>query len=80
MILLECTVTLRDGDRKKLQEQLAAEIGQPVVLLPNGVSRAKERNILEILEIAAALEWIAMGAMVFFELRSQKRRLEEVIK
>lgn len=46
MILLECTVALRDGDRKKLQEQLAAEIGQPVVLLPNGVSRAKERNIL----------------------------------
>ena len=33
MILLECTVALRDGDRKKLQEQIAAEIGQPVVLL-----------------------------------------------
>ena len=33
MILLECTVELRDGERKKLQEQLAAEIGQPVVLL-----------------------------------------------
>lgn len=46
MILLECTVALRDGDRKKIQEQLVAEIGQPVVLLPNGVSRAKERNIL----------------------------------
>ena len=46
MILLECAVALRDGDRKKLQEQLAAEIGQPVVLLPNSVSRAKERNIL----------------------------------
>ena len=46
MILLECTVALRDGDRKKLQEQLAEEIGQPVVLLPNSVSRAKERNIL----------------------------------
>lgn len=46
MILLECTVALRDGDRKKLQEQLAAEIGQPVVLLPTSVSRAKERNIL----------------------------------
>lgn len=46
MILLECTVALRDGDRKKLQEQLAAEIGEPVVLLPSGVSRAKERNIL----------------------------------
>ena len=46
MILLECTVALRDGDRKKLQAQIAAEIGQPVVLLPNGVLRAKERNIL----------------------------------
>lgn len=46
MILLECTVALRDGDRKKIQEQLAAEIGQPVVLLPSGVSWAKERNIL----------------------------------
>ena len=46
MILLECTVAMRDGDRKKVQEQLAAEIGQPVVLLPNSVSRAKERNIL----------------------------------
>ena len=46
MILLECTVTLRDGDRKELQEQLAAEVGQPVVLLPSGVSRAKERYIL----------------------------------
>lgn len=46
MILLECTVALRDGDRKKIQEKLAAEIGQPVVLLPNGVSREKERNIL----------------------------------
>lgn len=46
MILLECTVGLRDGDREKLQEQLTAEIGQPVVLLPNSVSRAKERNIL----------------------------------
>mgnify|MGYP004619568993 FL=1 len=46
MILLECTVAIRDDVRKKLQEQLAAEIGQPVVLLPNGVSRVKERNIL----------------------------------
>ena len=46
MILLECAVAVRDGDRKKIQEQLAAEIGQPVVLLPNSVSRAKERNIL----------------------------------
>ena len=46
MILLECTVALREDDRKKLQEQLAAEIGQSVILLPSGVSQAKERNIL----------------------------------
>ena len=46
MILLECTVAMRDDVRKKIQEQLAAEIGQSVVLLPNGVSRAKEQNIL----------------------------------
>ena len=46
MILLECTAAMRDGDRKKLQEQLTAEIGKTVVLLPNSVSRAKERNIL----------------------------------
>ena len=36
--------------------------------------------IIEILSIAAALEWIARGVLVFFELRSQKRRLEEAIK
>ena len=46
MILLECTVAMRDGDRKKLQAQIAAEIGQPVVILPSSVSQAKERNIL----------------------------------
>ena len=46
MILLECTVALRDGDRKKLQEQLTAEIGKPVVILPSSILRAKERNIL----------------------------------
>lgn len=46
MILLECTVVMRDDVRKKIQEQLAAEIGQSVVLLPNGISRAQERNIL----------------------------------
>lgn len=46
MILLECTVGLRDGDRKKLQEQITAEIGQPVVILPSSILRAKERNIL----------------------------------
>lgn len=46
MILLECTVGMRDGDRKKLQEQLTAEIGKPVVILPSSILRAKERNIL----------------------------------
>ena len=46
MILLECTVGLRDCDRKKLQEQLTEEIGQPVVILPSSILRAKERNIL----------------------------------
>ena len=46
MILLECTVGLRDVDRKKLQEQLTAEIGQPVVILPSSILLAQERNIL----------------------------------
>ncbi len=36
--------------------------------------------IIEILELSAALEWIALGVLVFFELRRQKRRLEEAIK
>ena len=36
--------------------------------------------IIELLSLAAALEWIALGALVFFELRSKKRRLEEAIK
>ena len=36
--------------------------------------------IIEILELAAALEWIALGVLVFFELRDKKRRLEGAIK
>ena len=36
--------------------------------------------LIEILVIAAALEWIALGVLVFLELRSQKRRIEEAIK
>ena len=36
--------------------------------------------IIEILDLVAALEWIALGVLVFFELRSKKRRLEEAIK
>ena len=36
--------------------------------------------IIEILELAAVLEWITLGVLVFFELRRQKRRIEEAIK
>jgi hypothetical protein len=36
--------------------------------------------IIEILNLTAALEWIALGVLVFFELHSKKRRLEEAIK
>ena len=36
--------------------------------------------LIEILNLAAALEWIALGVLVFFRLRSQKRRIEEAIK
>lgn len=36
--------------------------------------------IIEILSIAAALEWIALGVLVFFELRSLRRRLEAALK
>lgn len=36
--------------------------------------------IIEILELAAALEWIALGVLMFFELRRKNRRLDEVLK
>ena len=36
--------------------------------------------IMEILELAAALEWIALGVLVFFRLRSMRRRLEKTLK
>ena len=36
--------------------------------------------IIEILELAAALEWIALGVLVFFKLRSLKRQAEEVLE
>ena len=36
--------------------------------------------IIEILELAAALEWIALGVLVFFKLRSMRRRLEKTLK
>ena len=36
--------------------------------------------IIEILELAAALEWIALGVLVLFKLRSLRRRLEAALK
>ena len=36
--------------------------------------------IIEILSLAAALEWIALGVLVFFELRDKKRRIDTAIK
>jgi hypothetical protein len=36
--------------------------------------------IIEILSLAAALEWIALGVLVFFKLRDKKRRLDAAIK
>ena len=36
--------------------------------------------IIEILELAAALEWIALGVLVFFKLRALKRQTEEAIE
>ena len=36
--------------------------------------------IIEILEFAAVLEWIALGVLVFFKLRSLRRRLEAAMK
>lgn len=36
--------------------------------------------IIEILEFAAALEWIALGVLVFFKLRSLKRQTEVTLE
>ena len=36
--------------------------------------------IIEILELAAALEWITLGVLVFFKLRSLKRQTEVVLE
>lgn len=36
--------------------------------------------IIEILELAAALEWITLGVLVFFKMRSLRRRLEAALK
>lgn len=36
--------------------------------------------IIEILELAAALEWIALGVLVFFKLRSLKHQAEVTLE
>ena len=36
--------------------------------------------LIEILGLAAELEWIALGVLLFFELRDKKRRLDAAIK
>ena len=36
--------------------------------------------IIEILKLAAALEWIALGVLVFFKLRSLKRQAEVTLE
>lgn len=35
--------------------------------------------LIEILELAAALEWIALGALVFFKLRALNRRVDALL-
>lgn len=35
--------------------------------------------IIEILELAAALEWIALGVLVFFKMRSMNKRLDKML-
>ena len=36
--------------------------------------------IVDILELAAMLEWLALGALTFFKLRSLNRRADKVMK
>ena len=36
--------------------------------------------IMDILELAAVLEWLALGALTFFKLRSLNRRADKVMK
>ena len=36
--------------------------------------------LIEILDLAAALEWIALGVLVFFKLRSLKRQAEVTLE
>ena len=35
---------------------------------------------IDILELAAMLEWLALGALTFFKLRSLNRRADKVMK
>lgn len=35
--------------------------------------------IIEILSLAAALEWIALGVLVFFKMRSMNKRLDKML-
>lgn len=35
--------------------------------------------LIEILELAAALEWIALGVLVFFKMRSMNKRLDKML-
>lgn len=35
--------------------------------------------VIEILSLAAALEWIALGALVFFRLRSMRHRMDTLL-
>lgn len=36
--------------------------------------------IIDILELAAVLEWMALGALTFFKLRSLNRRADKAMK
>ena len=36
--------------------------------------------IIDILELAAVVEWLALGALTFFKLRSLNRRADRIMK
>lgn len=36
--------------------------------------------IIDILKLAAVLEWLALGALTFFKLRSMNRRADKIMK
>lgn len=46
MILLKCVYAMRDADREKLREKIAAEVGQEVAILPGGVELATAQKLL----------------------------------